>query len=137
MEHHWIGKTPNPGKWFGFIYEITNNISGKKYIGKKQYKVSYKVRKKGRKRAERRYRENWQFYTGSNEWLNKDIEEFGKENFTFKILWNCSCKGIWSYKEVELIVKKGALTKTLDNGSRAYYNGQFQGIRFIPKGVCK
>ena len=44
IKHHWIGLKPNPKKYFGFVYLITNLVNGKMYIGKKQYHV-YKKRK--------------------------------------------------------------------------------------------
>lgn len=137
LDNHWTGKKPNPDKYFGFIYEITNTLTGKKYIGKKQYKMLSRKKVKGHKNRKRVYTENWMWYTGSSDYVNADIKEFGKENFTFKILWNCTTKGMLSYKEVELIVKKGALIKKDSNGERLYYNNQFQGIRFIPIGECK
>jgi len=42
--------TPDPDKFFGFIYLITNTDTGKMYIGKKQYFFHRKVKRKGYKR---------------------------------------------------------------------------------------
>ena len=36
-DHHWVGRKPNPVKYFGFTYLITNLTNGRMYVGKKQY----------------------------------------------------------------------------------------------------
>ena len=72
-----------PEDCVGFVYLITNNISGRKYIGKKLSKFSkttYKVVKlkngnKKRKRINSKIESDWQLYYGSNDQLNKDIAE--------------------------------------------------------------
>lgn len=56
---------------YGFIYEITNLLNNKKYIG-------FKVYSKG-----------WETYMGSCKPLNKDIEKLGVENFKRVILEEC------------------------------------------------
>ena len=139
MKHHWsIGKKPNPDKYFGFIYEILNTLSGRKYIGKKQYKFKRRIKVPGRQNRKIVYTESgWEMYTGSSTDLNLDIKEYGKENFQFKILWQCSCKSMLYYKEVELLVKRNTLVKELDNGQRAYYNKAIPAVKFLPKGTCK
>lgn len=58
----------------GFIYITTNNITGKKYIGKKYY-----IYKSGKE-------SNWKEYLGSSKLLMEDINLFGRENFTKEIL---------------------------------------------------
>ena len=69
---HWSYETKR-GKvdltQFGFVYCITNNKTGKAYIGCKQY-FNYK---KGKKKAE----SNWKSYMGSSALLLKDIKKFG------------------------------------------------------------
>lgn len=36
--HHWLdGESPEPEKNFGFVYQVTDRLTGKKYIGSKQY----------------------------------------------------------------------------------------------------
>jgi hypothetical protein len=70
-----------PDDCVGFVYVITNNITGRKYIGKKLAKFSrttYKVVKlkngnKKRKKIRGKIESDWQTYYGSNEQLNKDI----------------------------------------------------------------
>jgi hypothetical protein len=106
---------------FGFIYEITNNALAepKKYIGKKQC-VSKIKRKplKGKKRNRLDQKESdWKTYTGSCRELNEDIQKYGKENFTFKILEWCNSKFELGYKEIKLQLREDVLLR------ESFYNG--------------
>lgn len=104
---------------FGFIYEITNNILNKKYIGKKQCikKIKRKPLKgKIKKRIEHTI-SDWQVYTSSSTELNADILKYGKENFTFKILRLCSSKWELAYYEIKEQIEREVLLR------KDYYNG--------------
>ena len=90
----------------GFVYEIENLLTGRKYIGKKF------LRFKGNKPS------GWQAYTGSNKELNGDIAQLGKQSFKFVILKFCSTKAALTYAEAELIFSTGALLPGAN-----YYNG--------------
>lgn len=122
--HHWVGRKPDPSKYFGFIYLITCKVTGRMYIGKKQYHIWHK-----RKIAKEN---NWHYYTGSSKDLNYDIKSMGKESFEFKILKNFNTRGGLSYGEVNLQHKKDVLTTAHPDG-RLYYNKAIGAIRFIPK----
>jgi len=104
---------------FGFIYEITNNITNKKYIGKKQCKSRIKKKPlKGKTRNRISQKESdWKTYTSSSNDLNLDIEKYGKENFTFKILRACSSKWELAYFEIKEQLNKDVLLR------EDYYNG--------------
>ena len=104
---------------FGFIYIITNNVTGRQYIGKKQC-VSRIKRKplKGKKRNRIDQKESdWKTYTGSSNDLNEDIEKLGKENFTFTILEWCGSKWELAYKEIKKQLEYEVLLK------ESFYNG--------------
>ena len=76
-------------EFIGFVYCITNNITGRQYIGKKLAKFSkttYKtVRLKNGNKKKKKIRSkidsDWREYYGSNDQLNKDVEQLGAENF--------------------------------------------------------
>jgi hypothetical protein len=115
-----------PDDCVGFVYVITNNVTGRKYIGKKLAKFSkttYKVvklknGKKKRKRIRGKIESDWQTYYGSNEQLNKDVTQLGNENFTREILYYCKSKAECSYIEAREQFNHRVLES--DN----YYNGQ-------------
>lgn len=117
-----------PEDCIGFVYLITNNLSGRKYVGKKLAKfskTSYKVvklknGKKKRKKIKSKIESDWQQYYGSNIELNKDIEELGSENFTREILYYCRSKAECSYVEAREQFNRKVLE------TKDYYNGHIQ-----------
>ena len=98
---------------FGFIYEITNNVTNKKYIGKKQCQSRIKRKPlKGKKRNRINYVESdWKSYTSSSNEINEEIKKIGKENFTFKILRTCDSKWALAYFEIKEQIDREVLFK--------------------------
>lgn len=117
-----------PEDCVGFVYLITNTISGKKYIGKKLAKFSkttYKVVKlkngtKKKKKIRSKIDSDWRDYYGSSPNLTKDIELLGKENFKREILYYCTSKAQCSYIEA----REQFLNKVLESDD--WYNGHIQ-----------
>ena len=117
-----------PEDCVGFVYLITNNLTGRKYIGKKLAKFSkttYKTVKlkngnKKRKKIRSTIDSDWQLYYGSSPELTKDIEQLGPGNFTREILYYCGSKSECSYIEAREQFSRRVL-ETDD-----YYNGHIQ-----------
>jgi len=89
------------GDYYGFIYRITNNISGHDYIGRK-YFTTIKKRPplKGKKNKRREIVEtDWKTYWGSSQRLQQDVDTLGKENFTREIIHLCKTRGETNYLE--------------------------------------
>ena len=115
-----------PDDCVGFVYLITNNATGRKYIGKKLAifsKTTYRVVKlnngnKTRKKIRSKIESDWQLYYGSNIELNQDIERLGADNFTREILFYCNSKASCSYIEAREQFNHRVLE------SDDYYNGQ-------------
>ena len=104
---------------FGFVYEITNTVTGRFYIGKKQ--CSRKIKRKPLKGKTRNridhVESDWKEYVGSSNELQEDIKKFGKENFKFVILRLCNSKWEMSYFEAkEQIDRNVLLTENSYNG---------------------
>jgi hypothetical protein len=130
MTWHFQGSevTELPEDCVGFVYMITNNVTGRKYIGKKLAKFSkttYKTVKlkngnKKKKKIRSKVDSDWLTYYGSNEELNKDVVQLGTENFTREILYYCKSKAECSYIEA----REQFTHKVLESAD--YYNGHIQ-----------
>ena len=121
-KHNIIDKLP--ADCIGFVYEITNLLNGRKYIGKKLAKftrsqsriVKLKNGTKKKRRIKTQTDSDWQDYWGSSKELKQDILEYGVNNFRREILHFCSTKAICSYLEAKEQFISGALE------SDRYYN---------------
>lgn len=85
----------------GFIYETTNLVTGKKYIGKRQI--------------------NWNptqvnEYLGSSKLLKKDIKKYGEDNFSRRILDTAETKEALTLLEIEYLIANDVVS------SDDYYN---------------
>ena len=117
-----------PDSCVGFVYLITNNLSGRKYIGKKLAKfskITYRTVKqkngiKKKKRIRSKIDSDWQQYYGSSAELSADIEKLGTDNFTREILYYCASKSECSYVEAREQFSRRVLEST------DYYNGHIQ-----------
>jgi hypothetical protein len=105
----------DPSNWYGFIYEITNILTGKRYIGRKYFSQAKTRQVKGKKKRTR-VESDWRDYWGSNKELLADIDKYGKENFTRVILKLCETRGNTNYWEAKYQFDNNVLIE--DN----YYN---------------
>ena len=125
----WLHETSEinqlPDDCVGFVYLITNLLSGRKYIGKKLAKFSKTTQKtvklkngtKKKKKIRTKIDSDWQTYYGSSPELLRDIELLGSENFSREILYYCKSKAECSYIEAREQFQRRVLEST------DYYNG--------------
>jgi hypothetical protein len=115
-----------PDSCAGFVYLISNNLTGRKYIGKKLAKfskttyrtVTQKNGIKKKKKIRSKIDSDWQEYWSSSDELKKDIASFGQDNFTREILFYCKSKSECTYIEARTQFERKVLE------SDDYYNGQ-------------
>ena len=103
------------GENYGFVYIITNTVSGRKYIGKKFFYSSRTKQVKGKKKKFK-VPSDWQTYYGSSDSLKQDVLQLGYENFNREIIHLCHSKGECGYLEAKEQFIRGALE------SDDYYN---------------
>ena len=117
-----------PEDCVGFVYIITNTISGRMYVGKKlarfkttRYKMhTQKNGKKIRKKIRGAVASDWQDYYGSSDQLNRDVESLGRDRFRREILYYCRSKAECNYIEA----REQFARKVLE--SDQYYNGHIR-----------
>jgi len=123
-EYPWIYQgvpftSNNIENYFGFVYLITNIITGKKYIGRKNL-FSYRT-PKGKKRKVKQD-SDWKKYWGSCDELKEDIKLLGKENFKREILSLHKTQGKVNFEETRQQFLNNVLTEALETGEPAFYN---------------
>lgn len=110
----------SPGPYYGFVYCITNLLSGRRYIGKKFF-WSTKRKQVNKVRKRLKIESDWKEYWSSSDELKADIEKLGKENFKREILYLCTNKGSANYLEAKEQFHHGVLEHTED-----WYNSWIQ-----------
>jgi hypothetical protein len=105
-------------KYEGFVYLITNQENGMRYVGKKHFWERRKNPKTGRRQTKE---SDWRNYFGSCDDLKEDVKKLGKEKFKREILYLCPHKKSMSYYETYEQFNRNVL---LDE---TYYNTNIEG----------
>jgi hypothetical protein len=108
-----------PSEAYGYVYLITNKITGKMYIGKKLFWFQKQKTIKG-KRKSIKVESDWRTYWSSSDEVKQDVVELGENNFTREILHICNNKGSCNYLEAKEQMLRNVLESDL------YYNSQIQ-----------
>ena len=119
---HWdtalVGEFDECQLW-GFVYEIEDRLTGKSYIGKKNFRIK---RQKTKKDPSRTKDSGWREYCSSCKPLCEAIVERGPSDFIFRILLLCAGKCMLSYEEESVQRARDVLRARLPNGDRKFYN---------------
>jgi DMSO reductase anchor subunit len=113
-------------KYTGFVYIITNLVTGKAYIGKKLSKFSKTTTKtvtlkngnKKKKKIRSKVDSDWKTYWSSSKEVQDDVKALGEDKFTREILMFCLSKGTASYFEAKYQMQN----EVLENPDK-WYNG--------------
>lgn len=141
-DHHWAGETPDPERYLGFVYLITDELTGKAYVGRKNYWIARS--KKGCKsrvtdkgsdkwKPECWKASDWEYYKGSSKALRDHMRDHADHEYSFVILKQVQSKGRLSYEECKEQWKRDVLCARLPDETYRYLNGNIQAIRFRPK----
>jgi len=107
--------TEPPEGAVGFIYRISDTITGKKYIGKKLFQFKRTKTVSGKKKKVT-IESDWKSYYGSNKVLLEDVKIHGESRFTREIIKMCYSKTECNYEETRSIIEARALF------TNEYYN---------------
>lgn len=121
-----------PEEYQGFVYQITELDTGKKYIGKKFFwrpKTLPKTKTRKR-RVKTRVESDWKSYYGSSKEVQQIVEDKGSDSFKREILRLCKTKGECSYYEAKLQFEFDVLLRD------DYYN-EFIGCKIHSKHIKK
>lgn len=134
--HHWLdGEEPDPDNYFGFVYEITDELTGMKYVGCRQYRYfEYPCASSSNmdhpKYNPRCWRNtDWGSYCGSSKLLSPIVNS-RYDSFTFAIISQHRSKLSLQQAEIALMIEKDVLEATLPDGGRAYWNQHIGGAEY-------
>lgn len=110
----------------GFVYQITNLITNKSYIGKKLKffqiskikTVTLKSGLKKKKKVKSQIESDWKSYYSSSAELQNDVKSLGELNFKREILTICQSKSECSYMEIKFQLQYDVLLNPT-----LWYNG--------------
>ena len=107
-----------PEDYQGFVYEITELDSNKKYIGKKNFwkPKTLPITKSRKRRVRTRTESDWKEYYGSSDEVRRLVESRGQDKFKREIIRLCKTKGEMSYYEAKMQFDNDVLFR------KDYYN---------------
>jgi hypothetical protein len=121
------------GDYQGFVYEITDLQTNRKYIGKKFF---YSMRQKLVKGKKKRIKSesDWKEYWSSSKQVKDIVESKGKQNLRREILKLCKKKSACNYWELKLQIINDVLQALDENGERIYLNENIA-LRYYPSNI--
>lgn len=112
------------GDFAGFVYELIDRETGKRYIGKKFFWSRRKPRGKSRRVKSE---SDWRRYYSSSDYIKQLVKESGGERFERHILSLHALERDVNYTEVKLQYQLGVLERVDADGTMLYYNGNIAG----------
>tara|TARA_B100001057_G_scaffold29767_1_gene27128 strand:+ start:300 stop:755 length:456 start_codon:yes stop_codon:yes gene_type:complete len=116
--------------YYGFVYLITGQTTGRRYIGRKYFWQKRKPRTGSKRRVTSE--SDWKKYYGSCPELKDDIKKYGKLDYKRQILSLHETKGFVNFEETKQLFLNNVLSEALDDGKPLYYNSNILG-RYMRK----
>ena len=117
------------GDYYGFVYRITNLVSGRSYIGRKYF---WSLRKPSGKSRRVRSESDWKKYYGSSAELTAERKKVGNTTYKREILSLHKSKGLTNFEETRQLFLNNVLTEAMSDGTPAFYNSNILG-RYMRK----
>jgi len=129
-----------PENALGFIYQITNLLDGRIYVGRKMLSSNRKTKltkkdkllvENKRKKFKRVIKEtDWRDYWSSCDELKRDVRALGQDKFKREILCFCDSKMDMTFRELYFQVKFEVLFSNSYNGHIAskFFKGKVKSI---------
>jgi len=117
------------GDNYGFVYKITCRTTNRAYIGRKYFWQKRKPPSVDQTKKRRRVtsESNWKLYYGSSDELKADLKLYGRDAFDREILSLHATPGRVNYEETRQLFLHDVLTKSLTDGTPAFYNSNILG----------
>ena len=129
---HWYFPTAfDPASAVGFVYRITHKVTGKSYIGKKNFWSTTRKAVKGKKRKQVITKESdWKTYCSSSKEVQEDIRIHSEDQFLFLIVSIHKTKQELDFAEARLQWQLNVVSSKLPDGTKAFYNKRTEVLRF-------
>lgn len=135
IDQDYFGTDQKQCPHYGFVYVITNNVNGRKYVGKKvlwSKRTLPPLKGKTRKRVVIKP-SDWMKYWGSSKVVLAEIEKYGIENFTREIIGLYPDKRETNFHELKYQIMHNVLDAVDENGERIWYNENIDRIYYPSK----
>lgn len=130
----WEGRPDSIESLAGFVYLITNNLTGKMYVGRKYFWRSLRKKVVGKLRRKKVVSESdWEFYKSSSKLVLSDIKEYGESAFSFRILSCWERRADVNEAEIAEQFARNVLHSTGASGEYLYYNESIMSKFYRPK----
>lgn len=139
IDQDYFGTEQKECEHYGFVYVITNNVNGRKYVGKKvlwSKRTLPPLKGKTRKRIVIKP-SDWMKYWGSSKVVQAEIEKYGIENFSREIIGLYPDKRETNYAELRFQIMHNVLDAVDENGERIWYNENIDRIYYPTKAYGK
>ncbi len=135
IDQEYFGTEQKECPHYGFVYIVTNNVNGRKYVGKKvlwSKRTLPPLKGKTRKRIVIKP-SDWLKYWGSSKVVQADIDKYGIENFSREIIGLYPDKRETNYHELKFQIIHNVLDAVDSSGNRIWYNENIDRIYYPSK----
>lgn len=130
----WSGKPLSIYQLAGFVYLVTNTVTGMMYVGRKYFWRS--LRKKlpnSTRRTKVILESDWEYYKTSSKKVLSDIKLLGEDKFRFEILSCWKTRSEVNEEEVREQFSRNVLKEKNSQGDYLYYNESILSKFYRPK----